>query len=169
MYKRNKGFTLIELLVVIAIIGILSSVVLASLNTARQKARDARRISDIKSLQLALELFANDNGGDYPGTLDILKTGTVVYMTSIPTDPSPTSNPQSGSGNYWYAGSGSQYHLGAELETTGTGGVPSNDADCDSRETGTTGCFNPSLSAETGAFDGTAGDPTTDSFYDQRN
>jgi len=54
-YKR--GFTLIELLVVIAIIGILSSVVLASLNSARQKGRDARRISDVKQVQLALELF----------------------------------------------------------------------------------------------------------------
>ena len=60
-YKsRRGGFTLIELLVVIAIIGILASIVLASLNSARQKSRDARRIADIKQIQLALELYFED-------------------------------------------------------------------------------------------------------------
>lgn len=53
----KKGFTLIELLVVISIIGLLSSVVLASLNTAREKARDARRITDIRQVQNALEIY----------------------------------------------------------------------------------------------------------------
>jgi len=70
MYMRhthNKaGFTLIELLVVIAIIGILSSVVLASLNSARTKSRDARRLSDMKQVQLALELYYDSNNA-YPG------------------------------------------------------------------------------------------------------
>ncbi len=60
--KNISGFTLIELLVVVAIIGILSSVVLASLNSARAKARDARRIQDIKQIQNALSLYWLDNG-----------------------------------------------------------------------------------------------------------
>ena len=56
----KRGFTLIELLVVIAIIGILSSVVLASLNTARAKGRDARRLSDLKGIENTI--LANDKG-----------------------------------------------------------------------------------------------------------
>lgn len=59
---KQKGFTLIELLVVIAIIGLLSSVVLASLNLARAKARDVNRIANIKQMQTALELYFDDNG-----------------------------------------------------------------------------------------------------------
>ncbi|PIY58013.1 MAG: secretion system protein G, partial [Candidatus Yonathbacteria bacterium CG_4_9_14_0_2_um_filter_47_74] len=63
--NKKKGFTLIELLVVIAIIGVLSSVVLASLNTARGRANDARRISDLKAIEIALALYY-DNNGAYP-------------------------------------------------------------------------------------------------------
>lgn len=65
MHKKNKGFTLIELLVVIAIIAILSTVVMAGLNSARAKSRDAKRIADIKSLQKALDLYSDTCGG-YP-------------------------------------------------------------------------------------------------------
>jgi general secretion pathway protein G len=68
----QKGFTLIELLVVIAIIGLLSSVVIASLNGARIKGRDARRVEDLKQLQNAVEL---GYGTSYPGT-----GGTVYYI-----------------------------------------------------------------------------------------
>jgi len=63
--KTSDGFTLIELLVVIAIIGILSSIVLTSLNSARSKTRDAKRMSDIRQLQLALEFYYDANG-TYP-------------------------------------------------------------------------------------------------------
>lgn len=63
--KLQAGFTLIELLVVIAIIGLLSSVVLASLQGARESSRDARRLQDMKQLQTALEMYYNDNG-EYP-------------------------------------------------------------------------------------------------------
>jgi prepilin-type N-terminal cleavage/methylation domain-containing protein len=63
--KANKGFTLIELIVVIAIIGILSSVVLASISTARERARDGARKAMIKQVMNALELYAVDYG-NYP-------------------------------------------------------------------------------------------------------
>ncbi len=62
MRGSTTGFTLIELLVVIAIIGLLSSVVLASLNSARVKARDARRAADIAEIYKALNLFYDQHG-----------------------------------------------------------------------------------------------------------
>jgi type II secretion system protein G len=65
---KQKGFTLVELLVVIAIIGLLSSVVLASLNSARDKGKDSQRISDLRSVQQALELYATDHTGNFPST-----------------------------------------------------------------------------------------------------
>jgi len=66
-FPLKKGFTLIELLVVVAIIGVLASVVLSALGDARAKARDARRESDIKTIQNALELYYI-NHGQYPSS-----------------------------------------------------------------------------------------------------
>jgi len=60
--KKNKGFTLIELLVVVAIIGLLSSIVLASLNSARLKARDVKRLASFRQIQIALEMYYETNG-----------------------------------------------------------------------------------------------------------
>lgn len=74
MLKRNQGFTLIELLVVIAIIGILSSVVLASLNTARNKGTDAKVKANLSGLRTAAEIYYDNNGGNY-GTATAACTG----------------------------------------------------------------------------------------------
>ncbi|MCX6703124.1 MAG: type II secretion system protein [Candidatus Zambryskibacteria bacterium] len=65
MFKFKKGFTLIELLVVIAIIGILSSVVLASLNTARAKGANAAVKSNLNNLRAQTEIVYDDNNGSY--------------------------------------------------------------------------------------------------------
>jgi prepilin-type N-terminal cleavage/methylation domain-containing protein len=63
--KKKQGFTLIELLVVVAIIGVLATIVLASLSDARARARDAKRLADIRTIQTALEVYYLDNG-TYP-------------------------------------------------------------------------------------------------------
>lgn len=67
-HDRNKGFTLIELLVVIAIIGLLSSIVTASLSTARSKARDTKRVAETRSIEKALTLYSIDHKGLIPAS-----------------------------------------------------------------------------------------------------
>ncbi len=90
IYKNPyaKGFTLIELLVVIAIIGVLVTIVLASLNSARTKGQDAVRIADVKSLEAALELYYNDNN-TYPqspvGNGDVIVGDATLNAALVPT------------------------------------------------------------------------------------
>ncbi|MEY4747687.1 MAG: protein ral secretion pathway protein [Candidatus Parcubacteria bacterium] len=97
MIKRRseKGFTLIELLVVIAIIGMLAAIVLASLNGARQKGRDARRLSDLK--QIANQVALLDTGAGATAFVGCTTAGSKVYTCTTPDlthfkDPSSPSN-----------------------------------------------------------------------------
>ena len=76
--KNKKGFTLVELLVVIAIIGLLSTLAVVSLGSARSKARDARRISDIRQLQTALELHFSENSS-YPIEATTITLGDATH------------------------------------------------------------------------------------------
>ncbi len=112
MRNKNKGFTLIELLVVIAIIGLLASVVLLSLNSARAKSRDAKRLADMRQLASALELYYNDNSG-YPAAAGGSPSGLVPnYIGQIPLSPSPADGSCSAAQNsytYTQQGSGVSY------------------------------------------------------------
>jgi len=83
----KKGFTLIELLVVIAIIGILASVVLASLNTARSEGEDARDIANLNNARSQAELFYSTTGNSSydDGTNDVCSAGTNNISALLPT------------------------------------------------------------------------------------
>ena len=94
MKNKKRGFTLIELLVVVAIIGLLASIILVSLSKARESARDAKRLSEARSIQNALELYHFRNKA-YPasnGTAAQTQTmfGTLVaqgFLPQLPSDP----------------------------------------------------------------------------------
>jgi len=117
--KTSRGFTLIELLVVIAIIGILSSVVLASLNTARSRGTDAKIQSELRSLSVNAELYYDTNnsyrtsgstvsGCSTAGTLFAATTPNIAqFVTSI--------SGSSGSLTCNVAANGSAYAASARL------------------------------------------------------
>ena len=127
--KKRKlvGFTLIELLVVIAIIGVLASIVLASLNTARLKSRDARRIADMKQIQLALELYF-DTVKSYPSAASGATGGATAlallsnggYMSTVPIDPLGNVGTLCRGTAYCYSANSATtptaYHLGTVVE-----------------------------------------------------
>ncbi|PIR76598.1 MAG: hypothetical protein COU32_01330 [Candidatus Magasanikbacteria bacterium CG10_big_fil_rev_8_21_14_0_10_42_10] len=130
---NKKGFTLIELLVVIAIIGLLSTLAVVALGSAREKANDAKRLSDLKQVQTALELYYTDNNL-YPSTTAsgvtlgstsyacLNSSGFAAvncatpYMGLVPSDPVAAQS-------YTYIGAtdGSTYSINATLQGTVSG------------------------------------------------
>ena len=72
-----KGFTLIELLVVISIIAVISTLLLANLNAARERGRDTQRKADLRNIQTALRIFYNDYGG-FPSSGTGANAGKIV-------------------------------------------------------------------------------------------
>lgn len=154
------GFTLIELLTVVAIIGILASIVMVSLASAKQKTRDAARISDIRNIQLTLEEYYNDNNrypcGIYSVGIGVNCTGVPAftnYMSKVPTDPNISGACTVGTeaSCYRYVAmaldSGNtdcsqayRYHLGAVLERASGNSALAQDADAAAAANGYTFC-----------------------------
>ncbi|TAN33016.1 prepilin-type N-terminal cleavage/methylation domain-containing protein [Patescibacteria group bacterium] len=126
--KQSKGFSLIELLVVVAIIGLLATLAVVALNGARIKARDGKRLSDLKQIQTALELYQDENNS-YPAGASAALGGTNyaclnasgfaavgcanALMGRVPTDPK-----NSGVYVYTYNAASSTYSVTANLEGT---------------------------------------------------
>jgi len=127
----KKGFTLIELLIVISIIGILTALITTNLQSARSRARDTRRKSDLRAIEQSLRLYYNDHkafprsdisyrivGCSTPASAcswgGPFSVGTTIYISSLPTDPSSnTATPV----NYkYYSTNDDKYLLVGTLE-----------------------------------------------------
>jgi len=135
--KKPSGFTLIELLVVISIIGFLASASMVAFNSARIKARDSRRKTDLTLIRKALDLYFNQygyyppsascgydcNGYSYSTSGGNWIAGLQEFLPRIPVDPINNSAGPWGTGNYSYAYGNvfkdmypAQYDLTAQLE-----------------------------------------------------
>jgi prepilin-type N-terminal cleavage/methylation domain-containing protein len=98
--EHNQGFTLIELLIALAIIGILAGVIISAATAVGRNTRDAKRLSDLRSIQSSLQQYYADQnyyplvGTSGTGVLDLSDdtltnpTGTITYTTTLPKDPS---------------------------------------------------------------------------------
>lgn len=144
MSNRSQGFTLIELLVVISIIGLLSSVVLVNLQETKIKSRDTQRISDMREIRNALELYYADHGYYPPSyacgwdcngysvsysdvSWNDLQTHLSPYISKLPKDPINSNCAPWGDGcySYTYGNVGrstysAQYDLTTQLENRGS-------------------------------------------------
>lgn len=143
MRKLARGFTLIELLVVISIIGILTTLVAANLNSARSRARDAQRKSDLRNIATSLRLYFNDwsvyPASDASGNINGCGTGVGTPTTTC-TWGSPWTNgtiatymptlakdPVTGQSYYYNRVSDDTYTLSACLENKSDSSGKTND------------------------------------------
>lgn len=124
--KICKGFTLIELMVVVVILGILSTIGLSTFKNSQIRSRDAKRKSNLSSVQRAVEMYYNDYGA-YPSSSadgkivvggesiawgsEFKDAKDTIYMKELPSD-------STGSSQYCYLSSGSGYKIYAKLENT---------------------------------------------------
>lgn len=109
---RKNGFTLIELLIVVAILGVLTTLFVATFPAATRRARDARRESDVKQYQTALEKYANRNNGNYinaSGNMTAQCGSSALNIPGCPDDPLTTRN-------YQYRGTTAEYVVWGQLE-----------------------------------------------------
>jgi len=136
-YHKQKGFTLVELMIVITVILILSAVAIMTLNSSRAKARDSKRLSDVRRLQTALEFF-NADENSYPiydkielglpnsvklcnrsagSFIDASANCQITYMDGVPADPLPASK-------LIYSSDGKGYDISFKTETKTEVGPP---------------------------------------------
>ncbi len=158
MIKKTKqdGFTLLELLVVIGIIGLLASIIVINLTGARKRARDTKRVADVRNIQTANEDYYGKNG-KYPAAIgDLVTNGNIPLWPIDPLAPAGTTCTANSDLCYWYAyytpagALGPQsYHIGASLEDTGSP-LLNQDRDCNS----TTGSSCPYPVAYISGFNG---------------
>ncbi len=128
LHRGYKGFTLIELLVVIAIIGLLSTVIAAPITEARRKGRDSKKISDVRAIVTAINIYSDDNGGVYPPNLSAL---VPRYLPNLPSAATASTTARD---KYMYVAYVDSvvgvvgYHLGVKLESANQ--ALNDDADC---------------------------------------
>jgi prepilin-type N-terminal cleavage/methylation domain-containing protein len=113
--SSSRAFTLIELLVVIVIIGVIATMSTIALTSMRSRARDSKRISDLKQIATTLELYYADHNA-YPTTLTfgsplVGASNGKTYMAKVPTNPTPRAEGACADLEYQYTGTASDFSL----------------------------------------------------------